>query len=157
MDWLEKPSNVPSVPVSSEAAAAIGIAGTLIGAAGKWALDQLDYRAKRGDRVRERTYPDRVKAYVDLVWAVDAVVTKPQSQRQALLDQYETHKQGIGELPKELRGAFMTRDRVMLISSDDVRRAATDFCELVVQPQATDEVRRREDFRTAATGEFERG
>ena len=72
---------MPSMPVSAEAAALIGIAGTLIGAAGKWALDQVDYRAKRGDRVRERTYPDRAKAYIDLVWVVDSVVTKPQAER----------------------------------------------------------------------------
>ena len=148
---------MPSMPVSAEAAALIGIAGTLIGAAGKWALDQVDYRAKRGDRVRERTYPDRAKAYIDLVWVVDSVVTKPQAERQALLDQYETHKNGISELPSELRGAFMTRDRVMLISTPAVRRAAAHYCNLIVEPHATDAMRRREEFRAAATSEFESG
>lgn len=148
---------MPDMAVSAELAATIGVAGTIVGAVGKWVLDRFDYRLRRHDRVRERTYPDRAKAYVDLIWAVDAVVTRPLAERRSILDQLQRHERGEGPLPDEVRGAFMTRDRVMLISTEAVGVAAAHYCDLVREPGAGDADHRRRTFRDVAVQEIRSG
>jgi hypothetical protein len=143
--------------VSGEVAALIGVGGTVVGAFSKWALDMLDYRVKRGDRIRERTYPDRVTSYMNFVWAVDAVVTAPRSQRKEIHDQLGRHRAGDEAMPETVRGALTARDRIMLIASPGVRAAARDFFDLIEQPESDEVAEVRENFRKAATAEFEMG
>jgi hypothetical protein len=76
---------------------------------------------------------------------------------EALLGELATHQAGHSEMPELLRGAFMARDRVMLISTEPVRRAAEHFCDLVEEPGAPDVSVRREAFRRAAIDEFKGG
>jgi hypothetical protein len=143
--------------VSGEVAALIGVGGTVVGAFSKSALDMLDYRVKRGDRIRERTYPDRVKSYMDFVWAVDAVLTAPRSERKEIHDQLGRHRAGDEAMPERIRGAITARDRIMLVASPGVRAAAKDFFALIEEPENDKVAEVRENFRKAATAEFDMG
>jgi len=137
--------------------AVAGVSGAIIGVTAKWGLDELGYVRRRPERVRERTYADRARHYVDFLWAVDAILDKARSEHGALIRKWVEHETGMVEMPQLMRGAFMARDKVLLVSTDPVREAARRFAEVVTNLDVTDVEARREAFREAAIAELREG